>query len=168
MTLTPHDVEIVEFPRRIFGGICPDAVDEFLEEVVTTLILHIEEKGKLEEQIERLTSELESYHAKEKLVTESVTLAQQTRDQVISIAKKEAESIIKEARLEEVRLRNELAGLKAERDAFEYEFYGLLKGFLMKIEKTHPNLAQSDSSPGTNMAAQIRHDLSDAGEQDGN
>ena len=45
--LTPHDVEIVEFPKKVFGGLNEEAVDEFLDEVVQSLMSHIEETEKL-------------------------------------------------------------------------------------------------------------------------
>ncbi len=132
----------------MFGGLDPEAVHEFLDDVVKTLVGHIDEKKKLDERIARMTEEVESFRAREKLVSESVQLAQETRENVIQAAKKEAENILKEARLEEVKLKHELAGLASDRESFEFEFYGLLKGFLLKLEKRNPSLAQNGSVEG--------------------
>lgn len=132
--LTPHDVEIVDFPKKVFGGYNVEAVDDFLEEVVRTLVNHIEENEKLSQELKRLLTEIETYKSKEKLVSDSVALAQKTHDQVIESAKREAEIIVREARLEEVRIKNEFSSLKSEKDSFEYEFYGLLMGFIKKLE----------------------------------
>lgn len=152
--LTPLDVENVEFPKRMFGGYDPEAVHEFLDDIVKSLISHIDEKKRLDERIARMTEEIESYKAREKLVSESVQLAQETREQVVQAAKKEAENILKEARLEEIKLKHELAGLIADKEGFEYEFYGLLKGFLLKLENRNPALAKNADGEGiTNRTA---------------
>jgi cell division initiation protein len=146
--LTPHDVEIVEFPKKMFGGYNEDAVDEFLDEVVRSLMNHIEETEKLNQDLKKLASEVETHKAKEKLVSDSVALAQKTRDQVIDDAKREAEIIVREARLEEVRIKNELGSLKSERDSFEYEFYGLLMGFIKKLESRRGGIPNTRTDSG--------------------
>lgn len=153
--LTPLDVENVEFPKRMFGGYDPDAVLEFLDDIVKTLVGHIDEKKKLDERVARLTEEVESFRAREKLVSESVQLAQETRDNVIQAAKKEAENILKEARLEEIKLKHELAGLIADREGFEFEFYGLLKGFILKLENRNPSLAKTSGSEGSSSLPEV-------------
>ena len=147
--LTPHDVETAEFPKRFFGGLVEDAVEDFREDVIRTLVGHIEENARLADQIAKLNLELEAYHAKERLVSQSVELAQKTHDQVVENAKREGEIIVREARLEEVRIRHEFAGLRAERDAFEFEFYGLLKGFTEKLERKSPQLRSLSSVRGS-------------------
>ncbi|MEP0814397.1 MAG: DivIVA domain-containing protein [bacterium] len=152
MTLTPLDVENVEFPQKTFGGYHPDAVHEFLEEVVKSLVELIRERDSLKEKVAKLSEEIEGWRAKEQLVSQSVQLAQQTRDQVINSAQAEAENIVKEARLLEVALKNELSALKTERELFEFEFYGLLRGFLEKLESRNPALKSGADSRGSIIA----------------
>lgn len=149
MTITPLDIDNVEFPKKFFGGYDADAVDEFLEEVSRTLVSHIEEAGDLQGKIEQLTQEIAAFRAREDLVSQSVQLAQKTQDEVIGAAKKNAENIIKQARLDEVRIKNEFASLRADREAFEFEFYGLLKGFIEKLERKNPGFARPDIEKGT-------------------
>ena len=143
MALTPLDVEKIEFPKKTFGGYDPEAVHDFLDEVVTTLEHMVKERDDLRDKIARLTQEIDGWRAKELLVTESVQLAQKTRDQVIGSAQTEAENIIKEARFESIHIRNELSALRAEKETFEFEFFGLLMGFLARLEQRNPSLVAS-------------------------
>ncbi len=133
MTLTINDVEKVAFSGGLFGYRKRE-VEEFKQLVVETLRKQVEEITSLRKEINHLQEQIDRYKASEDLVKESVILAQKNRDETIANARKEAENIIKSAELKVLEVSRELGALKAERERFEFEFYGLLRGFLDRLD----------------------------------
>lgn len=145
MTLTVNDVEKLSFGGGIFGY-RKDEVEEFRQEVIETLRSYVDEISRLQKEIKELKDELQKYEASEELLKQSVILAQKTRDEIIASARKEAENIVERARLEVEEISRSMAELEAERERFEFEFYGLLKGFIELLEKRRA-LSKSKLSP---------------------
>ena len=140
MSLTINDVEKISFPHGFFGY-RRASVEDFRREVSDVLQDLVDDISRLKKEIERLEAELEKYRASEKLLQESVILAQKSHDQIIAAAREDAEIVLREARLKAVELSREVGTLSAERERFAYEFHALLKGFLERLEQTHPDLA---------------------------
>lgn len=140
MGLTINDVEKISFPGGFFGY-RRAVVEDFRADVVETLQEMVDEMARLKKEMELLKSELDKYRATEKLLQESVILAQKSHDEIVAAARQEAQNILQEARLKAVELSRELGTLSAERERFAYEFHALLKGFLERLEQTQPELA---------------------------
>lgn len=85
--LTPMDIHDKVF-KKGFRGYNPDAVDEFLDEVVTDYEKLCKENAKLKEDLSAKRRELEQYHTLEKNLQDTVALAQKTAEDIISHAKK--------------------------------------------------------------------------------
>lgn len=79
MALTPEDVVNQKFTITKFrDGYDLDQVDDFLDTIVEELRQHEQEKAELNEQIERLTGELEEARAEAAQATEAAKPAQTT------------------------------------------------------------------------------------------
>jgi len=133
MSLTPLEIEKVTFPKGFRGYVC-DAVDEFVELVAKEFQRLTDEKSEVLKQVEALKQDLANLREREDLVKSSVILAQKAAEEAIIAAKREANVIIREAKLREAELRDALAYLEATKENFEYEFHGLLVGFLERLE----------------------------------
>ncbi len=138
--LTINDVEKYKFGSAMFGYSRAD-VDEFVSLVVDTLQHHVEEIEALKRQLADIQVELERYRASEGTLRDSIVLAQKSRDEIVANAQKEAENILAEARVKAVAMNAKHAEIQAARERFEYEFYGLLKGFIEALERKNPQLA---------------------------
>lgn len=79
MALTPEDVVNQKFTITKFrDGYDLDQVDDFLDTIVEELRQHEQEKAELNEQIERLTGELEEARSEAAQATEAAKAAQTT------------------------------------------------------------------------------------------
>jgi cell division initiation protein len=143
--LTINDVEKYRFGSAMFGYSRAD-VDEFVSLVVDTLQHQVEQIELLKKQLADVQSELERYRASEGTLRDSIVLAQKSRDEIVANAQKEAENILAEARVKAVEMNAKHAEIQAARERFEYEFYGLLKGFIEALERKNPQLAGGASA----------------------
>lgn len=96
MPLTPLDIHNKEF-RRSFRGYNEGEVDEFLDEVVRDYDAILKENANLKRQVAELRESLEHYRNLEATLNKTLTLAQETADELKENARKEAEMIIREA-----------------------------------------------------------------------
>ncbi len=103
MALTPLDIHNQDFPRK-FRGYDPDAVDEFLDQVIREFELLIKENAHLKEQVEHLNQKLEQYQNLEETINKTLVTAQQSAEEVKNSARREADLIIQEARLQAERI----------------------------------------------------------------
>ncbi len=143
--LTINDVEKYKFGSAMFGYSRSD-VDEFASLVVESLQHYVDEIEALKKRIAGAEAEIERYRASEATLRDSIVLAQKSRDEIIGNAQKEAENILAAARVKTVELTAKHAEVTAARERFEYEFYGLLKGFIQTLEANNPKLAR-DAAP---------------------
>lgn len=141
MSLTPLEVENVQFSRRMFGGYDSVEVERFVALVAKSVEEYITRLHQLERSIEQLELEIERYRGNEDLLRSSVLHAQRAADELIAAARERAEAIRGEAELEAGKLRQGLSELKNEREQFEFAFHGLLSGFIRRLEVNNPALA---------------------------
>jgi cell division initiation protein len=136
MRLSPLDIRNQQFARS-FRGFNPDAVASFRDLLANELEELIRQNGEYASRIKRLEERLEGYAKIEQSINETLVLAQKTADEVRQSAQKEAELIIREAKMraegEEAGYREritrvdaELASLQSRRDQFFARFKGLL------------------------------------------
>lgn len=104
MALTPLDIHNKEFPKRVFGGYTPASVDEFLDQVIREFEMLIKENAHLKEQIENLNQKLDQYRSLEDTINKTLVVAQETAEDLKSNARKEADLIIQEARMQAERI----------------------------------------------------------------
>lgn len=123
------------------GGYLRGEVDRFMAEVARAMEDYIDQIGQLHVRIGELDAQLAKYRESEELLKDSVILARQTSDELIAASRSRAESIVREAEGEGAAIRRRLAGLAAQREQFEYEFHGLLAGFMHRLEQGNPRLA---------------------------
>jgi len=142
--LTINDVEKYKFGSAIFGYSRAD-VDEFSSLVVEALQHYVDDIEALKKQLAGTEAELERHRASEATLRDSIVLAQKSRDEIIANAQKEAENILAAARVKTVEMSAKHAEVTAARQRFEYEFYGLLKGFIQTLEAGNPRLAEGAS-----------------------
>lgn len=145
MALTPVDILHTRFGRAI-KGYNRGQVDEFVRAVLDTLNEALREKSELLRRIDELQEEVARVRSIESTMTNALTLAQKTADEVKANAHRHAEMIIAEAEQARVRMtveaqkevekhRTELEMLGSARDRFEAEFRGVLRGYLEWLER---------------------------------
>ena len=142
--LTINDVEKYKFGSAMFGYSRAD-VDKFASLIVESLQHYVDEIEALKKRVAGTEAEIERYRASEATLRDSIVLAQKSHDEIIGNAQKEAENILATARVKTVELTAKHAEVTAARERFEYEFYGLLKGFIQVLEANNPKLAQGAS-----------------------
>ena len=103
MGITPLDIHNQEFPRK-FRGYDPDAVDEFLDQVIREFEGFIKENGRLKEQLDHVALKLDEYKQLEDTINRTLIVAQETAEDVKTNARKESDLIIQEARLQAERI----------------------------------------------------------------
>jgi DNA repair exonuclease SbcCD ATPase subunit len=146
--LTINDVENYKFGSAMFGASRAD-VEEFVAQVAAGLQEHVDEIERLKRKLADAEAEIQRNRANEDTLRNSIMLAQKSHDEIISSARHEAENILKEARLQGVELNSRAAEISAERERFEYEFYGLLTGFIHALEAKNPALKGHIQTAGT-------------------
>jgi len=146
MPLTPLDAENMRFPV-VMRGYDRREVDEFRIRVAGALEEYINQLGALKARIGELETALARYRENEELLKNSVVLAQRTADELAHAAHQRADAIIAAARAEASAISQDLGRLNAEREQFEYAFYGLLYGFMRRLEQANPALRQAGGVP---------------------
>jgi cell division initiation protein len=97
--LTPLDIHNKEF-KRGFRGYSEEEVDDFLDQVVQDFETLLRDNAMLKEQIEDLQQKVEQYRQLESTLHNTLIVAQETAEEVKESARKEAELILREARLQ--------------------------------------------------------------------
>ncbi|MBP2630883.1 MAG: DivIVA protein [Firmicutes bacterium] len=117
--LTPLDIHNKEF-KRSFRGYNEDEIDEFLDKVVKDYEQLYRDNLELKENIDRLKSKVEHFQHLENTLHNTLVVAQETAEEVKLNAKKEADLIVKEAKINGQKLIDEATGKVRQRIA-EYE-----------------------------------------------
>ncbi len=99
MKITPVDVQHKEFKKAI-QGYAREEVDQFLDEVISTLEADIEERTRMEAQIAELQEKVSHFKAMEDSLRSTLVLAQRTADELKASAHKEVDLIKQQARVE--------------------------------------------------------------------
>ncbi len=97
MALTPIDVQQKTFGTAL-RGYDLDEVDDFLDEVVTTLASYEQRLREAQERIAALESEVAEKGDAERAISRALLAAQRSADELVAEARQEAERILAEAR----------------------------------------------------------------------
>jgi len=95
--LTPLDIENKRFSKQKLGGYNVDEVDDFLDELTLEYGKLYKENAELKERREELDSDVGKYRNIENTLQNTLIMAQKTADEITSVAKQQAEQIIKDA-----------------------------------------------------------------------
>ena len=98
MALTPLDIRNKEF-RKTFRGYDEEEVDDFLDKVVNEYEKIFKENAELKEAVAAKDSNIGQYKDLEDTLQKTLVIAQQTADDIRQAAVREADVIIKEAKL---------------------------------------------------------------------
>ena len=137
MKITPLDIQQQQFRGKIFGGLDPDEVDGFLQQVSQEMEQLVRENNDLKEFQRKAAIDLEEMNLREKALRETMLAAQRIIEEMKSNAQKEATLIITEAELQGeklvaaaetrlVELRTEIQELRRQKQQFEASFKSLL------------------------------------------
>lgn len=107
--ITPVDIQHRQF-KKTLQGYAREEVDTFLDEIIETMELDIEERQKLEAQVSELQEKMAQFKAMEDSLQSALILAQRTADEVKASAHKEADLIKQRAKIE---LDQELGDMRA-------------------------------------------------------
>jgi cell division initiation protein len=143
MKFTPLAIKKQQF-RRSFRGYNTEEVRTYLELLADEYETLLRENRELKEKVATLESEVETYKQIEKNLHLAVNQAQETATKTIENSKKQAELLIREAelkskelidnaKLEFIRIKNEVDTLKAEKKRILTEIKNFLINELEKI-----------------------------------
>jgi len=156
MKLTPLDIRKQPFPRVLYRGFDPDAVNSFLEHVANDFQEIVSQNNEFATKVKALEQQLESYTKIEKVLNETLLTAQRSSDEAKVNAQKEAELIIKDAHIRADRyeaearrrvdlLENEIISIRNQRDSFLARFSAMLTTQLNLLEVISGDLRSGDA-----------------------
>ncbi|MDO8682792.1 MAG: DivIVA domain-containing protein [Armatimonadota bacterium] len=136
MEITPIDVIHAKFKKAV-RGYSVSQVDEFLQQVSSTMEACARERAELREKVERLSAEVNRCREIETTMQNALILAQKTADELKASAHKEAELVLREAeqtcakrhadaQAELAELKSQITAFKDRRDRFESDFKALM------------------------------------------
>jgi len=142
--ITARDVENQEFTRKM-RGYDPDEVRMFLRAVAEEIERLRLENGELREQTGQLRVRLDDFRDRERNLQETLLTAQRMTDEMRGRSAKEAEVLVKEARLKAERIleqaqdqlqliEDEIGRLRLERDAFENRLRSAIQEHLSLLD----------------------------------
>ncbi len=137
MKISPLDIQQQQFKGKMFGGLDPESVDEFLQSVAHELSELIRENGELKEQLNRNASMIAEMEGREGKLRETMLAVQKITEEMKTNSQKEAQLLISEAELKGERiladaekklieLKNQIQELRREKLQFESAFKALL------------------------------------------
>lgn len=132
MDITPMDIVHKEFGTGL-RGFNKEEVREYLNEVGNSIEALMRERAELAAEIDALKQNLERYHKLEDNLQATLMLAQRTSDEAVTNANKKAELIIDEARRDAETIKQQMGGIRGERERFLLEFQTLLETYLKHI-----------------------------------
>jgi len=104
MRVTPLDIIQKQFAPARRGGVEADEVREFLEQVRESLEASLKENQALRDEVTRKDNEIAEMRDKESDIKTTLMLARQVKDDMERGARREADVIVGEARLEAERI----------------------------------------------------------------
>jgi DivIVA domain-containing protein len=103
--LTPLDVRKKKGDfRRVMRGYDPDAVDNFLDEVVARMEELVRDHQALNGRVGHMTDAIADYRERERAMNDALVSAQQLREGMREQAQREADLVLREARAEGERI----------------------------------------------------------------
>ncbi|MCX6344534.1 MAG: DivIVA domain-containing protein [Armatimonadetes bacterium] len=155
MALTPIDILHTEF-KSSFKGYNKSQVDDFVSAASDALESVLREKCELMHKVDQLQAEVDRVRKIESAMSDALTLAQKSADEVRASAHKQAELTLKEAENARVQMtidnqreierqRADIALLQETKGRFESEFRLTLQMYKDWLEKSMPeNLIRSE------------------------
>ena len=144
MPITPLEIRKQEFKKSLRGYDVHE-IRAFLEMVSTEVENLLRENASLTEKVSDMDAKIGDYRRMEKILQDTLTTTQKAADELKSGARKEAETIIANAKIEAQRFlkdaQTELAKTKEETKMIEHqklllaEFRGLLESYLRLLER---------------------------------
>lgn len=102
IAITPSDLYHADFKRSNFGGYDKGEVDAYLERLADVLEDLIGQVRDSKEKSEDLESEMKDFRAMERSLREAMVSSQRVSDDMVDAARREAKSLIEEARLKKL------------------------------------------------------------------
>lgn len=97
--ITPLDIENKKFAKQMMNGYNVDEVDDFLDELTIEYSKLYKENNELKSNQSDLNTDMEKYKSLEATLQNTLVIAQKTADDITTVAKEQAEQIVKEAEL---------------------------------------------------------------------
>jgi len=102
VTITPSDLYHADFKKSNFGGYDKAEVDAYLERLADVLEDLIGQVRDLKERNEDLELEMKDFRAMERSLREAMLSSQRVSDDMVDAARREAKSLVEEARLKKL------------------------------------------------------------------
>ena len=96
--LTPLDIENKRFSKQMMNGYNVEEVDDFLDEIGADYAKKSRDLQEKDKQLEDLKKEIEKYKSIESTLQNTLVMAQSTAEEVKSVAKKQADQLLNEAK----------------------------------------------------------------------
>ena len=165
VTITPSDLYHADFKRSNFGGYDKAEVDAYLERLADVLEELIGQVRDLKERNEDLESEMKDFRAMERSLREAMLSSQRVSDDIVDAARREAKSLIEEARLKKLQAQMEASKvpdalardinlLKQQRMRLRVEITSILETHRQLLETLIPiggPLAEAEPTPNINI-----------------
>lgn len=137
IAITPSDLYSIEFKNALMGGYDKAEVDAFLERVGDAFETLLNQKKALQEELESQRQKVEELRDMESTLRNALVSAQKFSQDARDAARREADALLGEARLEKERvrlsytelpesLRQEIHGLRAARDRMRADIRAML------------------------------------------
>lgn len=97
--ITPLDIENKKFAKQMMNGYSVDEVDDFLDDLTVEYEKLFKENAEYKSELVKLKEDVEHYKTIENTLQSTLLMAQTTADEVREVAKKQAEQIINEAKM---------------------------------------------------------------------
>lgn len=97
--ITPLEIENKKFSKQMVNGYSVEEVDDFLDELTVEYEKLYKESSESKEKIEELNNSLVQYKTLENTLQNTLVMAQSAAEEVKNVAKKQAEQIVYEAKV---------------------------------------------------------------------
>ena len=133
MNFTPNELQNIIF-RKSLIGFHQYQVYDVVQKVVEDYSAYIRENAKMKEKIEDMQEKIQYYRSIEAALQNSLVVAQQSSEEVVTNAKKQAENIVVEANLRAMEIldqaNRQVSGALFEKERLHHE----LEAFRVRIE----------------------------------
>lgn len=165
IAITPSDLYHADFKRSNFGGYDKAEVDAYLERIADVLEDLIGQVRDLKERNEELEAEMRDFRAMERSLREAMLSSQRVSDDMVEAARREAKSLIEEARLKKLQaqieaskipdaLARDINLLKQQRMRLRVEITSILETHRQLLETLIPiggPLAEAEPAPNVDI-----------------
>ena len=95
--ITPLDIENKKFSKQMMNGYSVEEVDDFLDEITSDYEKIYKESSENKRKIDEMEKSLQHYKTIEATLQNTLVMAQTAADEVKSLAKQQADQIVKDA-----------------------------------------------------------------------